>query len=180
MVNIFTPCQFHLHTHTHTYIHIHTHTELNTFFGYLFLYRLKILEGMDRVKFLKIFCPSMSKAHSGIQSGSMAVIPKGRLGGEEMVLLTFCSQFAHMAPQFRSLRSLPGFPPNPAQLRSQSVIIFVLGIIFLKHVPFPALFKWCTLESISLSLKKFFPFPFLLSKDHSTKSKWGCDHPILE
>lgn len=68
---------FHLHTHTHT--------DLNTFLV-TSLYRLKILEGMDRVKFLNIFfCLNTSKAYTKIQSGNVAVNLKRSLGGEERV-----------------------------------------------------------------------------------------------
>ena len=162
---------------THTY----THRLINILFGSLSLYKLKIWEGNNRVLFLSTFYLNTSNIYTTkIQSGIKAVILRGRLGGEEMVPWTFWSRFAKANPRFKSIGSPPGFPPNPVQLRSQSVIIFVLSIIFLKHVPFPALYRWCSSVSISLSLKKNFPFLFLLSKDHSTKKKWGYDCPVVE
>ena len=76
------------------------------------------------------------------------MILKGGLAGGEMVPWTFCCWFAQAIPRFKSLRSLPGFPSNPAH-SGQPVVIFVLSVIFLKHVPFPALYTWCTSERIS-------------------------------
>ena len=140
--------------------HLYTQTDLNTFFGCCFLYRLKILGGMDRVKFLNMFLPLRIQGrhcNSVMKCGTDCPRQVERQG---MVLGAFLHR---RAPELKGLQPLPGFLPNPAQLRSWSVISFVLGVIFMKHVPFPAFDKWCTSESTFASYK-FFPFLFLLSK----------------
>lgn len=51
------------------------------------------------------------------------------------------SLLAPRSPGLKSLGPLPAFPPNSAHLRSGSVIVLVLGVVFMKRVPFPALDK---------------------------------------
>lgn len=49
----------------------------------------------------------------------------------------------------------------------------------MKHVPFPALYKWCPSENTSLSLTNSFLFLSHLSKDHSTRKTEAMIVPLL-
>lgn len=157
MINIFIFVLFHF---------IHKH-RLKHFFWLPLLWQIKNPRSPNRVKFLGTFLPLPSPAPRHTLLFNWEVWHWFSSGcweaGHGPVSL-----LAYVAPGLKSLGPLPGFPPNSAQLRSWSVIIFALGVILWSMFPFLP-FVSDALRKAPLCLTNYLPFLFHLSKDHSTQ-----------